>query len=188
MALCKDEEMNELLASIQRDGIDHFGLVERLIAAYPDDARLHFLRGSLLIGAGRAIEAHAALSRAVGLEPEFALARFQLGFFELTSGEPARALATWEPLDRLPADHYLALFVTGLRHLIRDAFDDAIAALTRGIAANTENPPLNHDIQLIVDECHRIAKGTGQASLVAETEETSATSFLLDQFASGTKH
>lgn len=187
MALCTDEEMTELLAAMQVDG-DHVAHVERLLETYPEDARLHFLRGSMLIGAGRAIEAHAALSRAVTLAPEFALARFQLGFFELTSGEPARALATWEPLDDLPAGHYLVLFVTGLRHLIRDAFDEAVAALTHGISVNRENPPLNYDMQLIIDECRRVAGGNGPSATAPEVEEASATSFLLDQFARGTTH
>ena len=81
------------------------------------------------------------------------LARFQLGFFELTSGEAVRALATWEPLDTLPEGHYLGHFVTGLRHLIADRFADAIAALEAGIAVNDENAPLNRDMQLIIDEC-----------------------------------
>jgi len=184
MTLCSDEEMTELLAAMQSDAPDELALAERLIDAYPEDARLHFLRGSLLAGNGRPIEAHAALSRAVALAPEFALARFQLGFFELTSGEAARALATWEPLDSLAGDHYLAHFVTGLRHLIADRFVEAIAALQAGIAVNDENPPLNRDMQLIIDEC----AGLTSAAPAAPADEASATSFLLEQFGKGTTH
>lgn len=184
MTLCSDEEIGQLLAAMASDAPDELGLAERLIDAYPEDARLHFLRGSLLAGSGRPIEAHASLSRAVALAPDFVLARFQLGFFELTSGEAQRALATWEPLDSLPAGHYLAHFVTGLRHLIRDQFVEAVAALRAGIAVNEENPPLNRDMQLIIDECTPlIAKQAGEPA-----EEASATSFLLDQFGRGTTH
>lgn len=185
MTLCSDEEMVQLLQAMQSDASDELMLAERLIDAYPEDARLHFLRGSLLAGSGRPIEAHASLSRAVALAPEFALARFQLGFFELTSGEAVRALATWEPLDTLPADHYLAHFVTGLRHLIADRFAETIAALEAGIAVNDENPPLNRDMQLIIDECAGLAERKPPA---AAEEEASATSFLLDQFGRGTTH
>ncbi|MEI9851961.1 MAG: hypothetical protein WDN24_15265 [Sphingomonas sp.] len=181
--LCGDEEMQQLLAAMQAGAPDELPLVERLIDAYPEDARLHFLRGSLLAGGGRPIEAHASLSRAVALAPDFALARFQLGFFELTSGEAARALATWEPLDTLPADHYIAQFAAGLRHLIHDRFADAVAALEAGIAANGENLPLNRDMRLIVDECAGL---TGrQADAPAEA---SATSLLLGQLDRGTTH
>ena len=184
MTLCSDEEIGQLLAAMGANAPDELALAERLIQAYPEDARLHFLRGSMLAGQGRPIEAHAALTRAVELAPDFALARFQLGFFELTSGEAARALATWEPLQDLPADHYLALFVSGLRHLVHDRFADAIAALEAGIAANAENLPLNRDMQLIIDEC----RGLAPDGPAGETE-TSATSFLLDQFGTrGTTH
>lgn len=189
MTLCSDEEMTQLLQAMQMDAADELGLAERLIEAYPEDARLHFLRGSLLAGSGRPIEAHASLSRAVALAPDFALARFQLGFFELTSGEAARALTTWEPLDTLPGDHYLAHFVRGLRHLIQDHFAEAIRALSEGIAVNEENVPLNRDMQLIIDECRRLGGGdTPAATAALAEEEVSATSFLLDQFGRGTTH
>jgi tetratricopeptide (TPR) repeat protein len=183
MTLCGDDEMRLLLAAMQADAPDQLALAERMIDAWPEDARLHFLRGSMLAGSGRPIEAHASLSRAVALAPDFALARFQLGFFELTSGEAARALATWEPLDALPAGNYLVHFVTGLRHLIRDQFADAIAALRAGIAVNDENPPLNRDMQLIISECEGLA-----APPADQPGEASATSFLLDQLTRGTTH
>ncbi len=176
MTLCSDEEIQHLLSAMQSDSADELALADRLIDAYPEDARLHFLRGSMLAGSGRPIEAHASLSRAVALAPEFSLARFQLGFFELTSGEAARALATWEPLDALDEDHYLRSFVTGLRHLIRDEFAAAIAALREGQERNTENAPLNRDMQLIIDSCADLGAGAP-----APADEASATSLLLDQ-------
>jgi tetratricopeptide (TPR) repeat protein len=184
MSLCSDEEMEQLLSAMSANAPDELALAERLVEAYPEDPRLQFLRGSMLAGRGRPIEAHAALSRAVQLAPDFALARFQLGFFELTSGEAVRALATWEPLIELPADHYLALFVTGLRHLVHDRFGETITALEAGIAANDENLPLNRDMQLIIDQCSELAPNGYPAEA-----ETSATSFLLDQLgARGTTH
>jgi tetratricopeptide (TPR) repeat protein len=183
MTLCGDDEIRQLLAAMASDASDELALAERLIDAYPDDARLHFLRGSLLAGAGRPIEAHASLSHAVALAPDFALARFQLGFFELTSGEAARAVATWEPLDSLPADHHLAHFVVGLRYLIQDRFPEAIVALQAGIAVNDENLPLNRDMQLIIDKCAGLA-----GAQPAAPAEASATSLLLNQFGRGTTH
>lgn len=183
MSLCGDEEMGQLLSAMAASASDELALAERLIEAWPEDPRLHFLRGSMLAGRGRPIEAHAALTRAVELAPDFALARFQLGFFELTSGEAARALATLEPLRDLPAGHHLTHFAAGLRHLVQDHFVETIAALEAGIAANDENLPLNRDMQLIIDQCRDLARDTPVEA------ETSATSFLLDQFgARGTTH
>lgn len=158
-----------------------------LLKSYPRDARLHFLRGSILVGAGKPIEAYSALSRAVDIAPDFAIARFQLGFFQLTSGEANNALATWGPLEQLEDGHYLRLFVEGLRHLIADDFDMAFQLLGRGMKANTENPPLNRDMQLLIDRCRDVGRipdndsASVEAEKEGEEESVSATSFLLGQ-------
>jgi tetratricopeptide (TPR) repeat protein len=176
--LCGDDELQELMAAIASDDSDEIAQIDRALARYPDDPRLHFLRGSVLAGIGRPIEALASLKAAVALAPGFDIARFQLGFFQLTSGEAADALGTWGPLALLPDGHYLRLFVTGLTHLIRDEFAETIATLTAGIAANQENPPLNRDMQLIIDKVRDIPAPGSE-----EGEETiSATSLLLGQF------
>ena len=176
--MCGDDDMATLMATIAADDSDEIAQVDRMLMRYPDDPRLHFLRGSILAGIGRPIEALAALKTAVALAPDFAIARFQLGFFQLTSGEAGDALGTWGPLALLPDGDYLRLFVTGLTHLIRDEFAQAIAALEAGIGVNEENLPLNRDMQLIIDKVGAIpAPGDG------ETEDTmSATSLLLGQF------
>lgn len=185
--LCLDEELEELVAAMTSDDGSDLVRVDRLINRYPDDPRLQFLRGSILAGIGRPIEALPALQRAVDLAPDFAIARFQLGFFQLTSGEAANTLGTWGPLALLPDDHYLRKFVTGLTYLIRDEFRDAERLLKEGIVANTENSPLNRDMQLIVEQIGQLLKSesatpTGEAS-------ASATSFLLDQLSNrGTRH
>ena len=188
MTQCSDAELAELLAAIQADPAQQLAYAEQALAAYPEDARLHFLRASLLAGSQRPIEAHASFTRAVALAPDFALARFQLGFFELTSGEAARALESWAPLDnQLAPDHYLRHFVDGLRHLIADRFADCIAALEAGIAVNDENLPMNGDMRLIIEQCQTLIKP--QAGDPEPVEEASATSFLLGQLGGrGTTH
>ena len=183
--LCSDAELQELMEVMQADSGDELEQADRLIGDYPDDPRLHFLRGSILASIGRPIEALPALRKAVELAPDFAIARFQLGFFQLTSGEAANALSTWGPLALLPEQHYLRMFVAGLTHLIRDEFDEAVAQLRAGIAANDENPPLNRDMQMIIDQTSTLAAG-GPAE-AEHGEAASATSFLLDQLSGGGK-
>lgn len=189
--LCSDEDLQSLLAVLGADEAAALSRASALIERHPDDPRLHFLRGSMLVGAGRHIEAHGALSRAVEIAPDFAIARFQLGFFELTSGEPARAFQTWAPLEALPETNYLKRFVTGLGFLIRDEFEPAIANLQAGMRVNDENPALNRDMQLLIDQCGPLmSQGAGsparepaqEATAAKDDKADSATSFILRQF------
>lgn len=173
-----DATMAELSAGVASMPADQIARIDALLLAYPDDGRLHFLRGSILIGEKRLIEAHESLSRAVALEPDFAIARFQLGFFQLTSGEADAALETWGRLDRLPDEHYLRKFVDGLRCLIRDDFAGAITTLGDGIALNQENPPLSRDMHLIIDKCRELLVQSGDG----DDEAVSATALMLRQF------
>ena len=64
MPQCSDEDLAQLIAVAQAGAGDELALAERLLDSYPEDAKLHFLRGSMLAGAGRLIEAHVSLSRA----------------------------------------------------------------------------------------------------------------------------
>jgi tetratricopeptide (TPR) repeat protein len=168
------------MAAMQSDDRDEIVRVDRLIATYPEDPRLHFLRGSILASIGRPIEALSSLKKAVELAPDFAIARFQLGFFQLTSGEALDALSTWGPIALLPENHYLRLFVGGLTHLIRDEFPETVGRLNEGIALNDENPALNRDMQLIVDQVNELQRSIAHDE--GEGGTASATSFLLNQF------
>jgi Flp pilus assembly protein TadD len=179
--LCPDDKMIELTQALEQPG-DDVARIDRMLTSYPDDPRLHFLKGSVLAGQQRSIEAHALLTRAVELAPDFHLARYQLGFFQLTSGEADAALSTWGPLLRLPGDAYLRQFVEGLTALIRDDFAMAIEHMQRGISLNHENEPMNNDVRLLLAEAEKLAAGeAGKGSAVGDAE-LSATSLLLGQF------
>lgn len=178
--LCDDKTFEDLMAALESGAKDDIERTDRLLAEYPDDARLHFLRGSILVGIGRPIEALPALKKAVELAPDLAIARFQLGFFLLTSGDPAEALSVWGPLALLPEQHYLRMFVGGLTHLIRDEFAEAVRLLRSGIEANSENPPLNRDMALIIEQVEKLASAEAPAGAAGDV---SATSLLLGQFA-----
>jgi tetratricopeptide (TPR) repeat protein len=177
--LCDDATLNDLVAALQSGAKDDIERTDRLIAEYPDDGRLHFLRASMLMEIGRSIEALPAFRKAVELAPDFVLARFQLGFFLLTSGDAAEALSVWGPLALLPADHYLRLFVGGLTHLIRDEFTDSVRLLREGITLNAENPPLNRDMALIIEQVEQLGPALASAGT---DEDVSATSLLFGQF------
>lgn len=179
--MLNENEMKVLTQLIEREGIKAMPAIEEALGAAPEDARLFFLKGSLLASNGQHIAAHAALQRAVDLEPEFSLARYQLGFFQLTSGEVNAALSTWGPLDRLDADHYLRAFVEGMRHLIRDDFQPAIERLRAGIELNTENEPLNDDVRLLLSQIDALLAKERRSDDPDDDFTSSETSFLLGQ-------
>ena len=174
-----DEAMTTILNNISLASDTAMDDITSAIAIHPEDARLHFLKGSLLIERGQHIEAHTSLKNAVVLDPNLHIARFQLGFFQLTSGESDAARETWQPLgDQLPEDHYMRSFLRGLLALIVDDFRTTITELQTGIAQNTENDPLNNDMSLIISECEKIVQGQ---NIDNDGEEASATSFLLQR-------
>lgn len=176
--LCGDEALRDLVEIAAIDDTAALERASRLIRDFPDDPRLSFLQASILVSAGRLIEGYRAMERAVSAAPDYAIARFQLGFLQLTSGEAQKAVATWGPLASLPPENYLRRFKDGLESLIRDEFEAAIRDLEHGITLNAENVPLNRDMQLIIDECEKlIARAATRTSRDGDT----ATSLLLRQ-------
>jgi tetratricopeptide (TPR) repeat protein len=174
--LCPADKLQALI--VQGDAGDGARRLDDLIAAYPGDARLQFLKGSQLAGRGDYRAARAAMRRAIDIAPDYVVARFQLGLLELSSGEPIAAQETWGPLHGLPRENFVRLFVEGLCHLIRDDFADAVRYLQDGIALNRENAPMNRDMQLVIDEI-RLKQKNGQAGEPA----ASSVDLLLQQAA-----
>lgn len=180
-AICPDARLSAALTIVQADDVEGIREVGRLLTAFPNDARLHFLYGSVLAGVQRYDEGRAAMQRAVELAPDYDLARFQLGFLEFTSGLAAAAAATWTPLVEAPDPSIFAHFASGLNALARDDFSEAERLLEEGMRANDEHPLINGDMQLLLDEVRARAPSDPLVEDGAETAQ-SATHQLLQQF------
>jgi len=180
-AMCPDHELQAVLALATRDAAAAIVPLERLIERYRDDARVHFLYGSLLAGAQRYDEALLAMTHAIDIEPGFVLARFQLGFLQLTCGKAEAAQQTWLPLLMLPQDNPFRLFALGLGHLIRDEFAATISELEAGIALNTAQQLVNNDMQLIIDEVRQLM--AAQPKPEDAEAATSAMQLLFERYA-----
>lgn len=150
--LAPGELLNPVLGLVERDGEAALAGLDDLIRLYPDDSRLPFLQGSVLAGLERYAEARTAMQKAVDIEPGFAIARFQLAFLVLTSGDEMAARSIWTPLLDLPDDHPLRLFVDGLEAMVADRFPEAISLIEAGMAGNTELPPLNRNMAILIQE------------------------------------
>jgi Flp pilus assembly protein TadD len=150
--LCPAEPLARVLEVLRGDDEAGLAVIAQLLDSYPLDPRLHFLQGSVMAGLQRYGEGRAAMARAVEIAPDFALARFQVGFLDLTSGRAMDAVRVWSPLANLPEDDPLQVFAAGLTYLAGDNFSEARRLLQKGIALNTQNPVMNADMQLILDE------------------------------------
>ena len=148
--MCDADHLAQLVERLATHEAEGLSALQAALRDWPGDPRLHFLQGSFLAGNQDYAAAVSAMRRAVDLAPQFDLARFQLGFLLLTSGQAYAAQEAWGPLYSLPPGTYLRLFVEGLSHLIRDEFSQAVAALEDGIGRNDENEPMNADMRLII--------------------------------------
>ncbi len=179
---CPDDAMRQVLAALRSDKDGGIAAIRSLAEVYPDDARLPFLGGSVLAGMQRYDEALEAMQRATEIAPGFVLARFQYGFLLLTCARADEAQAVWTPLLGLPQDNCFHLFAQGLGHLIRDEFASTIACLEAGISQNSDNPLLNNDMQLIIDEV-RVKLANQPANAPDVQSERSEAALLFERYA-----
>lgn len=118
---------------------------------------------------------------AIQIAPHYDLARFQLGFLELTSGMPDAAEETWQLFENLPIEAPFRLLSEGLICLARDAFEDAERLIKLGMLGNTDYPLINADMQLLLDElANKIAQPQAPGEDV--TDASSAVGQMLQQF------
>jgi tetratricopeptide (TPR) repeat protein len=108
----------------------------------------------------RAIE---EFNRALALKPDLVPARFQLGLLFLCNGRVDEALGAWEALGTLPDSNPYARFAGALQCLARDDFPGSIEQIERGLAANSDNPALNRDMQGLLERI-RAHMGSADAS------------------------
>jgi tetratricopeptide (TPR) repeat protein len=194
---CPGDELDALVAELRHDDDGGLAKLGDMLRSWPLDPRLHFLQGSVLAGLQRYDEGRRAIARAVEIAPDYALARFQLGFLDLTSGRALDAVAVWTPLVNLPEDAPLRLLAEGLMNLANDHFSEARYLLSRGMELNTAIPLVNADMQLILDQIADLpdsAPPPGDAPPLPIPDEipTSAVDLLLQQSRfkgdSGTRH
>jgi len=148
-------------ASIRNFHAEAIELLKRLLDISPTNTKAHFLLGAEYAQIGMIDRAVVQMTQAVAIDPAMHIARFQLGLLYLTLGNITEASKTWAPLSSLGDAHYLFLFKSGLEHLAGDQFKTCRIYLSRGIAANMDNPALSSDMQRILDKLPEPDGGCG---------------------------
>jgi tetratricopeptide (TPR) repeat protein len=158
-------------------------------ATRPDaTAMAHFLLGSEYAQLRMYDRALSEMESAVALDPSMSLARFQLGLLLLTSGIAERATETLRPLCELGPDNAFAHFGQGLIHLTKDEFPEAIRSLKRGMELNSQNAPLNTDMQKIIDRVKEVAPDAEDKADKGAAAEADSQHILLSAYTSKTTH
>jgi tetratricopeptide (TPR) repeat protein len=187
--LTEDDYLLPLLR--QLPALDSATSLARLQAAadsHPTDPRPLALIAAEYAQAKAYDQAEGAFIAALRRAPDYVPARFQLGLLQLSSGRPAAASATWEPLSELPDDNEYRLFKTGLDCLAQNRFAEAAQWLRSGLAANHSNPALNTDMQRFLVQIDRIESSqsampvAGDDQLAAPEDQATAEHFLVTAY------
>jgi len=159
--LDQEEILHLAMEALRRD--DHGAALAQLkagAARFPDSAKIAFLLAAEHAQIGMFDRAEEEFVRAITLEPDLAVARFQLGLLQLTQNRLGDARVTWQRLESLAPSHALRLFKQGLEALAEDRFDETRKLIEEGMRANDFSPDLNRDMANLLT---RIAESTGQA-------------------------
>lgn len=148
-------------------------LFRQSAAVDPSWALPPFLLGSYFAANSQFEAAEHELATATLLGPDFPLARYQLGTLQFSSGRPAAALVSWEPLIALEDTSPLPHFVRGYAALAQNDLTSALAYFQAGLSKSKDNAALSADIELVVA---RTAALQGQAA----TTQVSAPTWASD--------
>ena len=125
--------------------------IKAAVAQDPRNAELRYLLGAELAQQREYDAAVVEMNTALELDPGLHFARFQLGLLYLTMAQPNQSIDTWAPLENLEENAALKYFKRGLEALIRDDFSSCVALLRQGIQLNTQNAPLNRDMNMVIE-------------------------------------
>lgn len=141
-----------------------------------------FLQGSEHAAAGDFDRAEACFAQAVLLDPQFHLARYQLGLLQLSGGRPQLAMLSWEPLHALPGSDPLGHFVRGFAALAIDQAAEARAHFEAGIPLAADNPALQSDVRKVLAA---MDEQLSPSATQATPEERPANHILLSNYSAG---
>ena len=137
------DELLYLALDANRRGRTEESLVtlKRAIDIAPNDARIHYVLGSLYNQIGLIERAEKHLQHATVFDPNMENARFELGWLYWSAGQADPAAETWKAFDKHGKEHPLFLFKTGLLHLAKNEYVECEKNLRAGLSVNGGNVP-----------------------------------------------
>jgi Flp pilus assembly protein TadD len=134
---------------------------KKLLAAYPDDARIHNNLGTALTRAGRPAEAIPEFEKALELKhPRFSSVYFNLGRALLVAGQPDRAIVAFDEGLQYDSDSAELHYHLGLALASKDRFDEATTEFDRSLQINPNDANAHFALGVALAD-----KGDGDAAI-----------------------
>jgi tetratricopeptide (TPR) repeat protein len=148
------DELLHLALEASRMGRTEEAIVtlKRALEIAPNDARAHYVLGSLYTQIRMMDRAVKHLQNAIVFDPTLESAHFQLGWIYWNAGQADAAADAWKVFDKLGKEHPLYLFKTGLMHLSKNEFAECEKFLRQGLAINTTHVQLNQDMAMLLKQ------------------------------------
>ncbi len=161
----------------QRRVAEVAAVLQRALAAAPDDARLHGGVGDLYIRLARFDDAIAALERATQLAPQFAHAWYTLGLAHRARGALDLAEQVWRrALAAAPTYLPARMALVGVS-LARSDYAGAVALVKEGIEANPNELELINGLAWLLATCPAEGVRDGRRAVELAEQTCKATSF-----------
>ncbi|GLS04405.1 hypothetical protein GCM10007860_15520 [Chitiniphilus shinanonensis] len=141
---------------------------------YPQDFAAHFLYAAELASAKRYPEATQFYARALALQENNAICRFQYGLLLLTMGDESESSEVLAPLLKLPDASYMKQFSLALTLIGQGLPHEAEMPLRKGLASNADVPDLNRDMTLLLQRVLAHTNQQQQAQLAESHPEMTA--------------
>jgi|GEM_PF-1677686 len=119
------------------------GEIDKQIAAHPDVAIEHYVRGWLLSHLGRREEAVKAYDKAVEIDPKLSDALYNCGVVLSDLGRFEEAIARWDAATKVDPRHIDAYYNAAQTHYNRHQYDEALSRWEKALAVD----PGDFDIQ-----------------------------------------
>jgi tetratricopeptide (TPR) repeat protein len=110
--------------------------LKRALGIAPNDARVHYVLGSMYNQIGMIERAEKHLQHATVFDPNMENARFELGWLYWSAGQADAAAETWKAFDSKGKEYPLFLFKTALLQLAKNEYAECEKNLRAGLSVN----------------------------------------------------
>lgn len=182
-----DQATIDLIASRMQEAEDEaIVLIDEALMAWPQDARLYLLRGSIRAQQGSVSDARTDFGQAVILDPVLYAARFMLGHLELTSSRTEQAVAIWMPLTALE-NHAIGHFARGMIELVAGRANESLTEWRLGLDLSSPEDALALFFRHAVADIERTMSSAPLAA-VSEHDDGERHYLLAEYLSSRTQH